>query len=385
MNLKNTLRAIKHLAKIGLTPMIWGYHGVGKTSIQNTLNEEGHKFFNIRLGNMVDQGDLIGLADFLKNAEGQVIATKFAIHEWMRELIEFCKENPNKYGVMIFDEWNQVQDPSLHAPLFQMVLDKRLHTHVFPENLIFVMMSNPPTSDYGGLQSPENKALFDRFAHIWCDPSTDEWLAYAEKKGLHKSIVSLIRSEPIHLRPTNLQPFDVSLFVDNSQRTAEFVSRLVSLSDEEGLYENDRDYLTELLNGIIRQESVVSLYKIIEDQKRLHISGEDVIKNPKDAALKAKIKEALKGNHTDVLHQTNSEIIGILRKDLVDNKYESVEDYVKLIPPSVGYSLVKSLAVDEDIIRIINEVKTGEDKAKIARVDGFMNMIMNLSKNIKVV
>ena len=161
---------LPYLFKAGLVPLLIGRHVIGKSqSVKQWCDANGYDMVDLRLGQMSDAGDILGLPDFTTDAKGNKIATKFMRPSWL----------PTRPKTVIFlDEINRAHKDIMQA-IFQLVLDKRIHEYVLPEDCYIVAAANPNTEEYETFDFIfTEKALQDRFVHIKLEPSKDEFFEY---------------------------------------------------------------------------------------------------------------------------------------------------------------------------------------------------------------
>src|SRR5271165_2034424 len=125
MNIETLKESLPFLIKAEIPALLMGHHGVGKTQGTIQFAKETGSFCRIvNLGNL-EVGDVIGLADFLKDDKGQNVATKFMVPDWVKELKEFCEKNPDKVGILFLDEINRARRDVLQC-VFPLLLEKRI-------------------------------------------------------------------------------------------------------------------------------------------------------------------------------------------------------------------------------------------------------------------
>src|SRR5690606_1132792 len=120
MNIAQMHRILPILNKLRLTPWIWGYHAKGKSqTVERYYRSQGWLVFNFRLNTQADVGDFLGLQDFITDENGNKVATKFCMPEWLLQAMEFVKNNPGKRACIFIDEINRAARMDLLGPVFQ--------------------------------------------------------------------------------------------------------------------------------------------------------------------------------------------------------------------------------------------------------------------------
>ena len=246
--------------------------GIGKSSIvKQYAKAKGYHYFPFYLGTQSDIGDILGLADFVRDKNGTAVATKFATPEWLKGAIEYCLENPDSGAVIFLDEFNRARRDILNGML-SLALDKTFHTLKLPKNCHVIAAGNPPTDEYFVTDVNET-ALMARFVHVKLEPTFDEWVKYADATKIDSSIVGFLKGQPELLEGKHSE-FELPVKVD--RRAYERLDKLFKVNTPKHLLE-------DLMPGIIGLERTVaymhylrSVDKPLEgsailDQKNRHI------------------------------------------------------------------------------------------------------------------
>jgi MoxR-like ATPase len=118
MNITDLKVALPLIASMKRTAMLHGKHGEGKSQVIRQIFENmGKKVVDVRLGQMADAGDLIGLPQFMKDNSGQDYL-KYVFPDFF----------PRQEDVVIFfDELNRAPKDILQG-VFEMVFTQRCTT-----------------------------------------------------------------------------------------------------------------------------------------------------------------------------------------------------------------------------------------------------------------
>lgn len=269
MNIQDLSDSLEYLTKAELTPFIWGHAGIGKTSvIKQYAEKKGYHFFPFYLGTMSDIGDILGLADFVRDESGKAIATKFATPEWLVNAISYCNENPDSGAIIFLDEFNRARRDILNG-MFSLALDKTFHTIKLPRNCHIIAAGNPPTDEYFTTDVDET-ALMARFVHVKLEPSVDEWVSYARAAAINPSLIGFIREQPELLESART---DFTLPVKVDRRSYERLNRLMKLSAPSHLLE-------QLMTGIIGLERTVAYQKFLQESDK-PLTAQEVLSGEK--------------------------------------------------------------------------------------------------------
>jgi hypothetical protein len=315
------------LFKANVTPLLWGAHGIGKTSLYEQFAASGgHRVFNLRLGNM-EIGDIIGLPD---TSDG---TTRFNPPDWMVDMMRWAESNPDKWAIIHMDEINHIRK-DMQGVVFQMALDYRVHTHVFPPNVRIAASANPPTKDYPGVFDFRNQALLDRFCHIALTPAVDEWVTWATASGVDADWVAFAQATPAALFPVG-EYFDVVALAKPSARSLQKVSSLYAAgADRETLY------------GMIGMEATENFYAFKKKRDEDRIPVADIL-----SAYKSKVDKRLKKWVDDAEYARINSLcdelevtMKALTEPVSDKAASNIAEFIMALPIDRGYATALSLS-----------------------------------------
>ena len=330
MNIKDFKQALPYLFKANTTAFIWGHAGIGKSSIiKQYAEEQGYHFFPLYLGTQSDLGDVLGLADFKRDASGTAIATTFATPIWLKDAIDYCNDNPNSGAIIFLDEFNRARRDVLNG-MFSLALDKTFHTLKLPANCHIIAAGNPPTDEYFVTDINET-ALMSRFVHIKLEPSVDEFLTYAKNSKFESSLISFIAEQP-ELLEDGKSAFDLPVRTD--RRSYERVNRLFKAGTPPNLLE-------QLMFGIIGAERTVA-YKLHLKTTSRPLTGAEIIAgngaelatkwaNPEDVA-----SSMLSLSCDNLLEELRARDAAKIA--LTDSEAKNIVDFLKILPPDMMYA-----------------------------------------------
>lgn len=109
---------------------------------------------------------------------------------WFKKIKEKCTSEPNKLHVVFFDSLTSAKEPIQDA-VINIVIDKSVNgIWNLPENVRIV------ASGHDTLKSLEtnkmSESLLERFAHVYIETTTEDWLKWARKNHIHPAIYSFI-------------------------------------------------------------------------------------------------------------------------------------------------------------------------------------------------
>jgi hypothetical protein len=346
MNVDGLKKALPLCFESDITLLLVGSHGIGKSQgVRQAIEGQGlGKVWDFRLGQMADSGDIIGLLDVDSKKE----YSSFKIPERIYQVIDYSKNNPDKYGVMFFDEMNRTTKDILQA-IFQIVLDHELNGIKFPKNMRAVAAINPATEDYSVLDF-NDKAFSDRFCQVKFEPSTKDWLNYAKTKNVDSTIINFINENNEMLKKeTN----DFKLEIDYTPRSWMAVDRLLKKFPP-------KDIFQELLIGIVGLEAA-GMYLDHLNKTGEKLEALDILNDFKKYKDIIKRHSSNEKNREDILKILNDGIVSELSKiKVMSKKYEeNLVSYIEVIPKNLGYALVLELYNVECFSSTENDEKFG--------------------------
>jgi hypothetical protein len=341
MNITTLKKVLPYLNEAKITSWIWGYHGKGKSeTIENYYKSNGWLVFNFRLNCMADVGDFLGLQDFkLDQVSGQKVSSAFIMPDWLRQCIDFCEANPDKRACIFIDEINRAARIDLIGPIFQMALDRRLHTHDFSKLKIDVIVaSNPDTSNYN-LLSLDDKALLSRFCHIYFNPSIQEWRDYATKQEYGTDILDFIAEQPEALEEKDLEQFSIQDYATPDRRKWGAIDKLQKLNI-------DKAEQFEVFSGLIGSQIASAYYKFQErDDKPISLSD---ILDDYNLKAKSRVKKLVKDNRADILHNAAAKLVDHFKTNAVleDAHGNNILNFMQDLPLEIMFDLAHNIYKD---------------------------------------
>lgn len=268
MDIKTYQSQLPLLRAARVVPLVWGAHGIGKSSMY-----QDYFTVNLRLGNM-EVGDVVGFPV----ERGDTM--EFLAPDWWVSLDEYCAANPDKVAVLHLDELNHIRK-DMQSIIFQLVLDRRINERILHQNVQIVASANPPTDDYPGVFDFTNRALLDRFCHVSLHPSLDEWLTWASAAGIDRDRVAFLRANPQFLEMKSV-PYDALQNAHPSRRSQEMADRLVKLGA-----------VDELVYGMIGIEAHEAFKAFKAEQEKTLLAVDEILNFGKreQAKLETMIKK----------------------------------------------------------------------------------------------
>lgn len=341
MNITQLKQSLPFLIKSGLVPNIIGKHGIGKSSIvAQYAKENGYSFHPFFLGQMADTGDILGLPEFNRDADGKAISVNF-IHP--------AKLPKKPRSILFFDELNRASKDLLQA-IFQLALEGTLHDYTLPEDSAIIMAMNPATDDYSVLDFAD-KAFADRFVHINLDPTHEEFHTYMVSRYGTSSVSEFLRQQTKLLEESDLKPVTLD-FVKPSRRSWDRLQKLELTGMPENLFR-------EAGMGIVGTAAMVAYSSWKETQVTI-LSGKEVIENYPKVREKfigyfknPKTGEPVENLRTDIISSVTSsvseEFVARLKsKAIGDAEAKNMVDFLNDAPTEYAYAALLPLKLNPD-------------------------------------
>lgn len=361
---------LRRCAQVGLTPMIWGRHGIGKSMITRQVFEDlGYEVIDLRLGQL-EVGDLVGMPAqeyYCPKCETKYgFGVKFAY-------CPICEGENTKTPIVgrtvwlppswfpvagekrciFFDEFNRGR-LDVQQAAFQIVLDRRIHTHKIPDNCAIVCACNPPSDSGSGVEynvEEIDPALLDRFVNMKFTLTTNNWLKWARESGIMPDIVDFIATEEKFL---GNEAIDIPIDVTPSPRSYEFLHKL--LCDTTMIPKKN---WAEVAGTVIGETAAISFMQSLKTDMNRPIKAADILNKFSDPKSGVKDRvlaqvEAGEGNtRFDLLRITldeiNQKLSGNKASSFTDKQLNNLGDFFVLVPEDLAFSVLKDLALNNDI------------------------------------
>ncbi len=192
--------AIKR-GNIGLQPakMIWGMPGIGKSDVIKQMANKTAELCNKKAVVTVASLLLMSPVDLRgipTKDEVDVDGAKELVARWLKPQIFQMDPSDDVINFLFLDEISAAP-PAVQAAAYQIVLDRRVGEHAFPENCVVIAAGNRVTDRAVAYKMP--KPLANRFTHYEMTVDADDWCAWAYAHDISQYIIGYIRFNPDHL------------------------------------------------------------------------------------------------------------------------------------------------------------------------------------------
>lgn len=411
MNIGEITKIIEACDATGTVPLIEGKHGIGKSQITMQYARNNNMHCEQLILSLMDTADLMGLPTIEK--VGGSTSTVWAAPDWYQRIVnaawpvtmkakdlkfndnkfkDFCNENFTsenigrdelneaycrysnisndamhlllqsaveyahaRRSVLFLDEFNRAPSDILNASL-QLILDKRLHSHVLPvvngQSTLVVSAINPDGEDY--TVSGLDPALLDRFLKLEVEVDKNEWLTYARSKGINAIVRDFITEYPDRLY------FEPAEGTTATPRSWEKVGKFMDIVDT-----IDKAHLFPLVKGLVGSEVGSQFIRFYTEYS----------KSIKFSDIDKEAKKLLKANQNDIpkvgellAESITSELEAVKQMETAAQFYEK---YIDKAPKDALPLLVflYSMPLEQSAAFIIGTKKQDSDLDKFGALD----------------
>jgi MoxR-like ATPase len=320
--------------KHNVVPFLWGMQGVGKTqSIAQIAESKGLGFIHLHLATQ-EVGDLVGL---LKHNEDGTVS--HARPEWMPI---------DGQGILFLDELNRAH-PDVIQAMFSLITSRTIHMHKLPVGWKIVSAGNYQSDEFT-VTDTSDQAWMSRFCHLHFEPSVDEFIMFAEKRGAI-DVADFISEHKELLEPSKRARTEVKVTPDR-RAWLEMIAKL----DTEDMDESTR---MEVYSGIIGTAAAASYLTFKKNPER-RIRLRDITDNYSKVKERISLLNSKNEVRFDLLASPLKELeTKSDDKDftLNENQKTNLRQYFQDVPKELAVQSVKVLAKSKNksIIDLVNE------------------------------
>ena len=360
MNIANTKKVVRQATIKKITPMLWGKAGIAKSEVIlevaqerskelgltftkdfNAFDDKHFGFVDLRLGTQ-EVGDLIGnpVAVDVQTPEGNLVKkTSWALPAWF-------PTSAGSHGIIFLDELNRGRLEVIQA-IFQLVLNRQLHTHVLPEGWSIVSACNPSGDEY--FVNELDEALRNRFINLSFTPDIKEWVEFGKNTGrIALGITDFIEKYPQALG-TNYEALPME--IKPTPRSWEMLSKMM-----DGL---EKELWLEVAAALIGNEYALSFINSLEKEMDKPLRAEEILNNFDDVEKVIKKYANAKKSRTDLLRMTCDDLVRVAKQEdrVKFSKEQSANllKFLKTIMADLAFSVVKELVKIDELKNIFNQ------------------------------
>lgn len=314
LTLSNAHEAILTVLKAGLTPILLGQPGIGKSDLMRRIAKELNvKLIDMRLA-QCEPTDLLGFPSVQGDKGRYTPMETFPL-----------ETDPIPVG---FKGWllflDELPNANTHVQLaaYKLILDREVGNHKLHENCFIVSAGNREQDEC--FVQPMPSALKSRMVHLELEMNANEWIDYAIKSGMDYRVTSFIAFDKSKLH-SEYKDSEESSYA--CPRTWDFVSRLII---DKGDIANP--VMRNILNGTVSSPVTTEFLAYVKYFDKLPTYAQ-VIKDP----LKTKIADKY---DLGLIWAT----IAMLNANFALKDLSNVMKYVERLPEEYQLIFVKYLA-----------------------------------------
>lgn len=289
------LLKIAHAARVN--PVFLGRHGLGKTAITKGLENEGYGLVTL-IASQLDPTTIGGFPTKVPYGDDGEFKMIYAVPDFVIKLREIAAAG--LIPLLFLDEFNR-GDRYVENAFMTLVLEKEINGHKLPENTLVVAAMNPASDDDLGV-SELTAPMMDRFAWLFFEPSSDEWLDWADS-NVNPLITGLIRKDRNLLDGFPFTDEMKAPYLEGikpTRRSWDAAGRLLDVVTENGVV-NKAEFTDALplFMGLLGAEATASLETHINDTDLALFTPEEIL-NADDAVIE-RVKDLVERNQTQVI------------------------------------------------------------------------------------
>jgi hypothetical protein len=331
MNILNVQTVLETLiqTKAPITPMLWGRHGVGKSSAVHQVGKKlGYDVYSIILSQK-EAVDIAGVLYIYENKALGMSVTASHPPDWFATALK-------KGNVVLFlDEFNMARKEVANAA-FELVLDRRLNNMKLPDSVFIVCAGNPDDERYD--VTPMSESLRDRFMHLKVSSDTNAWLDWARSSNvIHPDVVKFIENDPKALYVVDKKDESFPVEIKYSERSWERVGMIHKLPMSYALK-------TECIRGVVGPDLATAFMQSF-GVSELPLDALEILqldKNAKDRIIKMCNPERMR---VDLLNQSINNLVrfSINNHALATKNINNVKVFIKMLPDDCAFAAIKEL------------------------------------------
>lgn len=317
-------KALFHVLRSGLVPMLHGSPGCGKSDIVRAISSENNlKLIDVRLSQL-DPTDISGFPSLVDGRSDYLPPKTFPIAS------DKIPEGYNGW-VLFLDEINSAP-LAVQAAAYRLVLDREVGQHKLHDNVAIIAAGNKATDK--AIVNRMSTAMQSRMIHFNIEPEAESWIKWASKSDIDHRVIGFIE-----FRPELLFKFDPN-HSDNTfptPRTWSFISKLIKG------YDSIDPYMIPMLVGTVGEGPA------IEFKSFLDLFG----KIPKFSEILSKGASLEIPDRTDMLYAINS----MMSEHINETNISKAFPYLKRLPIEFQISCLKSVISKNPKIIVTPEIK----------------------------
>ncbi len=337
-----------------------GDTGIGKSTIMADFHnflgatEQAH-YFSAKYLAQVEVGDLIGMPD-RKNDK-----TIWLAPDWWPEATD--------RGILFFDELSDAKT-DVRAAVMPMLLTRRMHQNVLPNDILIICAMNPVGGEFGGYTF--TRQFKDRLAFLKVTPTLEEWVAYANGIGLPLYSKNMISEQPDFFLDMKQGQHD-----DTDWTTSEYYNGTPSrrsVTTAIQIYENmtpdERESVgIEMLSAVAGDAVAASIMSYSKRTVDELINPKDIFDDLKAPAILMKVNDWVQKDAVERMGSFVKLLKAMLKSDgVTKNQIKPLADLLAILPEDISVGVFTYIQSDVKSGKMLM-LQLASDSRIFARID----------------
>ena len=313
--------------KCGITPLIFGDPGVGKSSFARDFGaKRGMNTYILNAVNYADRQDINGVKTVCVDDKNKEFAQKFFPTFVIQQAFKDAVEHPDKKVLLFIDEITRTAT-DVRSTLMQLETDKHIGDSDRPENLLIIIAAN----DRGDI-SPLDPAQMNRYSCYKIEPDIQTFFSVVP--DLNHYIKAVLTKHPSYL------------YTDQDINTVSDQNSTDNDDDDDDIYnDNDLDMTDDMIQ-FTSPRSIEALSKklnIAESEGMLSAWANTPIDNDGHTKLDMVISGTV--GFTPLYLEVKMEILN----GLINNVGNTTKTYLK----PTSFDMCKAQTTKDDLVNLI--------------------------------
>ena len=336
-----------------------GAPGIGKTAIMEQIAKELNVSLVTYSMTHHTRQSALGLPFIVSKEYGdeKFDVSRYTMSEIIASIYENMEKSGKKEGILFLDEINCVSE-TLGPSMLQFLQYKIFGNHRVPRGWVIVTAGNPP--EFNRSVREFDVVTMDRLKVLEVEPDYETWKIYAQKKGLHQSILTFldIKKEDFYQIENTV---DGRNYV--TARGWEDLSEAITLYEENG-FEVDQTLVAQYIRNK-RITGEFAAYYELYNKYRTDYKINEILEGTAGHAVNKRAKNASFDERISIMGLLLEAVLPQIRDNI------ELEDALKELMPhlkEIKAKLIGGAQTGDDARELLSE-KMDEWKANMDRLE----------------
>lgn len=268
---------IKLALEADINLMLWGSHGIGKTSVIYAVGESmGYNVACVILG-QGESSDILGVPVKVEKVlpTGEHVWLQVnAMPLWLYDMWEKFGQN-GKPWILFLDELNRADSYTISAA-HQLVLEKRVGLHKLPPGTKVICACNPETKTESAV-TELGDAMMDRFSHVDVYATVSpEFLKYTKEAGWDDLVPEFLEQDKQWLVGRQMDFNEILNRLEPSSRSWDSVQRVLKQLRRDNVKKIE-GAAWDLIRGLVGANAATTFVNYANDNFDRVITYQDMV------------------------------------------------------------------------------------------------------------